>query len=251
MPTAQGNGFPLLARTVKNRTHHTRFWRPRRRLGTFARIHGRLSRLDCHTLMWLWCPASIPDQIARGTHPHAQFSAGIVFFMWGEPKPPTVSGRYPDCGPAKPLVSVERKSFTQKSSAFPHPPFRVPHHVLSGSRSPVASWSTRRAPERLALVAVSEVSGWTIAFPAADFYSRERPGIFSGAARSCTEPVRSLDAPCGPRRGRFKEVCRKRKEGRKWWEVHFYPLMVTCNLRWKSPFGNNSRIFLNYFLPNR
>ena len=199
--------------------------------------HISVSRLDCHTLMRLWCPASIPDlNRKRDASPRAVFSGHCLFHV-GEPKPPTVSGRYPDCGPAKPLVSVERKSFTQKSSAFPHPPFRVPHHVFSGSQGPVASWSTRRAPERLALVAVSEVSGWTIAFPAADFYSRERPGIFSGAARSCTEPARSLDAPCGPRRGRFKEVCRKRKEGRKWWEVHFHPLMVTCNMLQKIPFG--------------
>lgn len=31
-----------MARTVGNRTHRTRFWRPRRHLGTFARIFGRL-----------------------------------------------------------------------------------------------------------------------------------------------------------------------------------------------------------------
>ena len=35
----------------------------------------------------------------------------------------------------------------------------------------------RRAPERLALVAISETSGCSIAFPAADFHSRVRPGI--------------------------------------------------------------------------
>nr|DAH92392.1 MAG TPA: hypothetical protein [Caudoviricetes sp.]DAI21106.1 MAG TPA: hypothetical protein [Caudoviricetes sp.] len=30
---------------------------------------------------------------------------------------------------------------------------------LSGSQSPIASWLARRAPERLALVAISETSG--------------------------------------------------------------------------------------------
>ena len=35
-----GNWRPTLARTVGNRTQHTGFWRPRRHLGTFARIYA-------------------------------------------------------------------------------------------------------------------------------------------------------------------------------------------------------------------
>ena len=35
-----GNWRPTLARTLGNRTQHTGFWRPRRHLGTFARIYA-------------------------------------------------------------------------------------------------------------------------------------------------------------------------------------------------------------------
>ena len=76
--------------------------------------HTSVSRLDCHTLTRLWCPASIPDlNRKRDASPRAVFSEHCLFHV-GEPKPPTVSGRYPASGatlPSCPALAL-RETFS-------------------------------------------------------------------------------------------------------------------------------------------